>query len=284
MSATGRRGGGRRRSLAPPHEGRSGHREREVVRVERRAGRGGDLEVDGGLRLVGDVVAQAEQRRHGVEQTPHARGRDAGDVTFELPSRRFRSTSSSAATGARSSSQPTPADRRCASATRHGLRMAASPPGSGTYAGVPPARIRRRRRSSPRHPRSSRRRRTRCRRTRTPITGSWGRDRARPSPQRHGRDGAGPPHRRHARSCAPTSTTGSPDGRRRRRVRAGRRTSSRRFDRRLERVQRLEVLHVADVLAHPRMTTDATQNVFFNSPPTASTDRRAPGIATGIGA
>ena len=29
---------------------------------------------------------------------------------------------------------------------------------------------------------------------------------------------------------------------------------------------------------------DATQNVFFSSPPTARTLRRAPGIATGIGA
>ena len=57
--------------------------ERVLPTGGRRTGCGG-LEVDRGLGFVGDLVAKAEQRRHGVEEPPHAGGGHAGDIAIEL--------------------------------------------------------------------------------------------------------------------------------------------------------------------------------------------------------
>ena len=71
-----------------------------------------------------------------VEETAHALDVEALQPTLRVSwrSNTARSPGASAPTGARSSAHSMPAAHRWASATRYGLRMAASPPGRGTGA------------------------------------------------------------------------------------------------------------------------------------------------------
>ena len=80
------------------------------------------LELDRGLALVGDRVAEAAERGDGVEQAAHARRRrrgeaGAGELGDLLPLRRGTSR---------------PISSSHAQAIRHGSRIAASPPGIRT--------------------------------------------------------------------------------------------------------------------------------------------------------
>ena len=58
-------------------------RPRQRCRVEG-APLGQHLQLDGGLRLVGDAMPNTQQRCDGVEQPAHARGRHAPDVALDL--------------------------------------------------------------------------------------------------------------------------------------------------------------------------------------------------------
>ncbi len=78
-------------------------------------------------------MAQAEERADGVEEPAHARRRRAVDRPLELALESGELGSAGAtATGGSSGAHSMPAAHRWASAARYGLRMAASPPGSGT--------------------------------------------------------------------------------------------------------------------------------------------------------
>ena len=256
-----------------------------------RARSGQRLQLDRGLRLVGDLVAHAEQRGDRVEQPAHAGRRHAADAPVQLLAQHARALPrSSRRPAASAGSQPRPqasqvGQRRRGRACARLRRRRAAASGAGDRParsrGVGPRR-------APRRPRSSRRCRSRCRRKRRRRAGS-------PQPsvlgqQRRprGRGGAGPPRTGRPAACRVAHERVSVP-----RVAVGRQRGG------PGAVQIAEALDrrgrtrcsVSRFSMSPRCWLTARragrwsrQNVFFSSPPTARTVATARPRSTGSGA
>ena len=123
----------RRRSSAPgrarPWCRRRGRRRGSARRPRARIVARQRLELDGGLALVGDRVAQPEEAGHGVEQPSRTRG---ARPRPPLDQRQHGRPSGVEAGPTRAAASGPAAAALQATAMRHGSRMAAAPPGMAT--------------------------------------------------------------------------------------------------------------------------------------------------------